>query len=174
MATDITVMEKKEEEVKKLVSNLSNKDWLVRHNSRKALEKIGKPALTFLKEAAESPDYNTRWEVIKTIGDISDPSSVYILTGALVDPNVDIRWLAAEGLIEMGESSVVPILKTIIKYYDSVDLCESAHHVLTELTKQKKYNDTTNLVPLLINRNINTHIPMAAQVKLDEINSAAG
>lgn len=174
MEINNVVMEINELELKNLVSNLSNKEWLVRHNSRKALEKIGKPALPYLEEIAESRDYNTRWEVIKTIGDISDPSSVYILTKAMLDPNVDIRWLAAEGLIEMGENSVVPILKTIIKNYDSVDLCESAHHVLTELVKQKKYIDSTNLIHLLTHRNINTHIPMAAKAKLDEVNNAAG
>ncbi len=166
-------MEINEAEVKKLVSNLSNKEWLVRHNARKALEKIGKPALKFLEEIADSPDYNTRWEVIKTIGEISDPSSVYTLTKALIDPNVDIRWLAAEGLIELGESSVTPLLKTIIKNYDSVELCESAHHVLTELVKLKQYNDTTNLISLLSNRNTNTYIPIAAKAKLDEVNKAA-
>lgn len=169
MEINNVVMEIDQAEVKKLVSNLSNKEWLVRHNARKSLEKIGKPALTFLEEIADSPDYNTRWEAIKTIGDISDPSSVYILTTALNDPNVDIRWLAAEGLIEMGESSIIPLLKTIIKNYDSVDLCESAHHVLIELVKLKKYNDTTNLIPQLINRNINMHIPIAAKAKLDEV-----
>lgn len=168
--TDID-MEIKEEEVKKLVSKLSDKEWLTRHNSRKALEKIGKPALKYLEEIAESIDYNTRWEAIKTIGDISDPSSVYILTNAMIDPNVDIRWLAAEGLIEMGENSVVPLLKTIIKNYDSVELCESAHHVLSELVKQKKYIDTTDLIPQLLNRNLTAHIPVAAKNKLDEINN---
>ncbi len=166
---NIAAMEINEEEVKKLVSNLSNKDWLIRHNSRKALVKIGPGALSYLEQLAGSPDYNTRWEVIKTIGDISKPSSVTVLTKAMLDPNVDIRWLAAEGLIELGETAVVQVLKTVIKYYDSVDLCEGAHHVLTELAKQKKFSDTTNLIPSLIKRDIITNIPMYAKAKLDEI-----
>jgi hypothetical protein len=77
-----------------------------------------------------------RWEILKTLQQISDSSSIPIFIEALEDEESDIRWVAAEGLIKLGAESINPLLKALVKDSDSVFLCAGAHHVFHDLKKK--------------------------------------
>jgi hypothetical protein len=47
-----------------------------------------------------------------------------------MDENIDIRWAAAESIINQGRDSLRPLLESFIKNFDSPWLRESLHHIL--------------------------------------------
>ncbi len=53
-------------------------------------------------------------------------------------PNLGIRWLAAEGLIGLGEAGLRPLLEALVHHSDSAWLREGAHHVLKALAAGRR------------------------------------
>jgi HEAT repeat protein len=84
-----------------------------------------------------------RWEACKALGSIKDPEAAGSLVGALSDRGMEIRWLAAEGLIDLGRSSVIPLLDALELQFDSLFLRQGAHHVLHALQRQRLLDAST-------------------------------
>jgi HEAT repeat protein len=118
------------DEIKSLITQLSNKYGDVREKARLALVGIGKEATTPLTEILAAQDQQTRWEAAKALGAIADPSSIPALIKILEDNVFDIRWLAAQALIAIGTESIVPLLEALSKSSDELFLREEAHHVI--------------------------------------------
>ena len=156
--------------IEKLIAILSNKDGLKRQNARVLLVKIGRPAIPYLESMLEIKEYRTRWEAIKAISCIPHPDTIPALLKCLDDENEDIRWVAAEGMIELEKYAVKPLLKSILTNYESINFCETAHHILKELVIRKSFTDTTNIIPMLADRDVeDTQIPFSANTKLAEL-----
>ncbi len=156
--------------IERLIAILSNKDGLKRQNARVLLIKIGRPAIPYLESLLNIKEYRTRWEAIKAISCISHPDTIPTLLKCLDDENEDIRWVAAEGMIELEKDAVKPLLKSIITNYESINFCETAHHILKELVIRKSFTDTTNIIPMLADRDVeDTQIPFSANTKLAEL-----
>jgi HEAT repeat protein len=119
--TDIPLME----EIESLITAFSSKNGWKRRKARLALVDIGKPAVPYLIKAMKNSKSEVRWEVVKTLGAISDRRSGPILVRALIDKKFEIRWLAAEGLIALKFSAVKPLLKALIKKPESPSGCPS-------------------------------------------------
>ena len=51
----------------------------------------------------------------------------------LADGHPDVRWLAAESLIALGDYALAPLLEELIAHADSVWVREGAAHVLSKL-----------------------------------------
>jgi len=83
-----------------------------------------------LIECLHDDDETVRWEAARTLRDIPDPSAAEDLVNTLPDPVPEIRWLAAEALIELGESAFKPLLRGLLEHFDSPDFRTSAHHIL--------------------------------------------
>jgi HEAT repeat protein len=49
---------------------------------------------------------------------------------ALEDSDFGVRWLAAEGLVKMGDAALAPLFMALEKRADSTWQREGAHHVL--------------------------------------------
>ena len=120
-----------------LISDLGSKDGIVRVRARKSLVAIGKPAIGLLVEALASKKELVRWEAAKAIGQTDDPTTTQALVKALEDDMFDVRWLAAEALINIGKEALVPLLQALTQHSDSLWLREGAHHVFHDIEKAR-------------------------------------
>lgn len=135
--------------VEQLINDLASSNGITRQKARYELVKMGNPALDYLLELQSSDKHLARWESVKAISEIGSSESIPILINALDDEEFDVRWLAAEGLIDIGHSSVYPLLKAFITNKDSVHLKEGVHHVLKGLEMRGLYNDKYEIIKAL-------------------------
>jgi hypothetical protein len=56
---------------------------------------------------------------------------------------MEVRWLAAEGLIALEERALVPLLQALEVDFESPFLRQGAHHVLHALERKKRLNEKT-------------------------------
>ena len=52
---------------------------------------------------------------LEPLRDIGDPAAAPALVRALEDENFDIRWIAAEGLIAVGQGALTPLLQALVQ-----------------------------------------------------------
>jgi len=136
-------------EMKQLIGTLCSNNGQERQKARSALVEKGNKSIDFLMELLNSPKHIYRWEAIKTIEEINAPQSIPIFLDALEDEKSDIRWIAAEGLINMGKLSVEPLLKRLLEKSEVVFVLEGAHHVFIDLKKNKMLPDDFPIDKLL-------------------------
>ena len=77
-------------------------------------------------------------EIATTVNLIADKKSIPALISLLKDPEFDVRWIAAEGLIKIGRRSIVPLLKSIRDEESSYFLNKGAHHILQSLISERE------------------------------------
>lgn len=102
-------------------------------NAGKTLVKMGKKITPQLHKLLDSKNDLLRKEVARIVKLISDRRSVPFLIRLLDDPEFDIRWIAAVGLIRIGRRSIIPLLKSIRDGKSSSLLNQGAHHVFDSL-----------------------------------------
>ncbi|MGA7161811.1 MAG: HEAT repeat domain-containing protein [Bacteroidota bacterium] len=125
-----------EESIERLIEQLSNLDGAERERARKKLVKIGRPAVPSLMKLLSDRKQHMRWEGCKALGEMMDSTSAAVLVKALTDESVEVRWLAAEGLIALEKKALVPLLKILETDFESPYVREGAHHVLHALERQ--------------------------------------
>ena len=109
-------------------------NYKLRVTARKKLVKMGLTILPQLHNLLVIEDNILRREVAKVIELIGAKESIKVLIKLLEDNDSDIRWIAANGLINIGRESIMPVLKSIINQKEeSYFLRLSAHYILTEL-----------------------------------------
>jgi HEAT repeat protein len=131
----------KDQTIEGLIMALSSDNGSARREARQSLLAIGSPAVRSLIEALKQKNDNVRREAVKALREIGDPEVPQALIKTLEDEEFDIRWLAAEGVIGLGVSSLKPLLQALIDHGDSPLLLEGAHHVIHYMAKGglKKY-----------------------------------
>jgi len=160
--------------IKNLIHALSSYNDMSRVEARKALEAMGKQAVSALVEALrdrKSP-HLLRWEAAKSLGEIGAQEAAPALVEALEDQEFDVRWLAAKGLIEMNAKALRPLFQALIDRADSILLRQGAHHVLHDLAKGEL---RIYLAPVLITMEgaePGVHVPLAASHAQDMLTSA--
>ncbi len=137
-------------EIQQLIKSLCSNNGQERQKARSALVEKGIRSIDFLMELLNSPKHIYRWEAIKTIEEINAPQSIPIFLDALEDEKSDIRWIAAEGLINLGKLSVEPLLKRLLEKSESIFVLEGAHHVFIDLKKNKMLPDDFPIDKLLL------------------------
>ncbi len=152
-----------ENKIEELIKTFYGKDGIKRKKSRYELVKIGKPAIKYLSGLLKEPKEHIRWEAIKTLSQIAAPESIPILIKALGNDDFDVRWLAAEGLIEIGKKSIKPLLKSLVGGQDSILLLEGVHHVLKGLEFKKIFFDDVGIIKKLEDNNLHSEIALAAE-----------
>lgn len=130
-----------DKKIKQLLDAIGSDDTQIRTNARKQLAELGEKSIDYLMELVDHPKHIYRWEALKTLNDINDPLAIPISLQALEDDESDIRWIAAEGLINLGQKSIEPLLKLLIEKSDSVFVLAGAHHVFYDLKKTGKLPD---------------------------------
>jgi HEAT repeat protein len=155
--------------IPELTKDLLSKNFILRKKAREELVEIGEPSLDFLLELSNSKDEKVRWEAIITIVQIGSNNTLEVLLNALKDDEFSIRWLAAEGLINLGKYAVIPLLQAMQKNPDSVFIRRGAHHVLQELRKSGIFNDNYQLVDQLGNEFDHSSLSLKVQKTIDSI-----
>jgi HEAT repeat protein len=149
--------------IEELIKKFYSKDGIERKVARYELVKIGKPAVKHLYSLLEAPKNYTRWEAIKTLSQIADPETIPILISSLENEDFDIRWMAAEALINIGKKSIKPLLEAVVSSKKSIFLLEGVHHVLKELQFKNIFYDDTGIIKKIENYNLYSDITMAAE-----------
>lgn len=124
------------ERITRLIEGFRSHDPGTRMGSRRSLEEIGTPAVPFLVQALDDPDWHVRWDTIKTLAYIADPSAAPALANAMSDYRFGIRWLAASAMIQLGPQGLPALLEGLIRHGDSVVFRTGARRVLTEVIEQ--------------------------------------
>ena len=152
-----------ENKIEKLIKKFYSKDGIERKTARYELVKIGKPAVKNLFSLLEAPKEYTRWEAIKTLSQIADPEAIPVLIKALENEDFDIRWMAAEALINIGKESIKPLLEAVVSGKESIFLLEGVHHILKEFQFKNIFNDDAGLINKIENHNLYYDIAFAAE-----------
>ena len=118
-----------------LIDDLKSDHALTRRHARAALIETGAPAVASLVALLSDSGALTRWEAVKTLGEIGGPDVAEALVRTMEhDQDEGVRWLAADGLAELYEEGLAPLLEMLIHHSDCVWLRDSAHHVLRKLS----------------------------------------
>jgi HEAT repeat protein len=119
----------------------------LRINAINKLVKIGREILPVLHNLLEIDDNLLRSEIAKVLKIVGDKKSIPVFIELLEDSDSGIRWIAADGLINIGRESIVPLLKSIInRKNESFFLRLGIHHVLTELFSPDEKNKFKTLM----------------------------
>ncbi|MBN2238511.1 MAG: HEAT repeat domain-containing protein [Dehalococcoidales bacterium] len=148
--------------VSRLIDDLKSNDSLTRVNARMALLSRGNEALLPLILLLHSGKYWERWEAAKTLEQMGNPLATKALVKALRDEKFEIRWLAAEGLINIGKSVLKPLAEALMDDPDSVLLQQGAHHVLKGISESGNTGYITELLEALECRVPSVEVPFAA------------
>ena len=157
-----------ENNIEELIKKFYSKDGIQRKMARYELVKIGKPAVKYLSSLLDAPKEYTRWEAIKTLSQIADPETIPILISSLENDDFDIRWMAAEALINIGKKSIKPLLEYVISCKKSIFLLEGVHHVLKDLQFRKVFHDDVGIINKIENYNMYSDITLAAEQLLSK------
>jgi hypothetical protein len=156
--------------IETLVGQLQSKKWVERQRARIALEQIGRRAAPRLIELLSNRNKRVRWEACKALGHIKYPAAAAPLVSALTDDSMEVRWLAAEGLIALEEKALVPLLQTLEVDFESPFLRQGAHHVLHALERKRRLNEKTLAVLDTIRfLEPKTEVAVAARMALDSL-----
>ncbi len=125
-------------EVAPLISGLVSEFSHERKDARKKLVKMGKEVIPQINKTLLSKNKLLKWEAARVLKEIGDVSSIPVFIELLEDPESDIRWIAAEGLINTGRDCIVPLLKEIMSKGDSYYIRNGVHHVFRELFSENE------------------------------------
>lgn len=157
--------------LRELMEDLTGENTMAREKARLALVDIGEPAIDYLSELVYSNNVKFRWEGVKALSEMSEPDAIPFLIDALDDENAGVRWLAAEGLIRIGQPTLRPLLEALIARRQSPFLYQGAHHVLHELGKAEFTEEISSLLSALKESAARTKILVSASELLRKVKS---
>lgn len=151
-----------------LIKCLFSEDCMERQEARPKLVKLGRSIIPYMIGLQYSKDRRISWEAIKILCDLAHPDSIPILVNGIENEDPNVRWLAAEGLIKIGEPSIKPVLLALEMRGGSKPLRESACHVLKCLKEKGIFLDNYNLIGMLKNPAKQFLVaPTAAMIHMD-------
>ena len=127
-----------DEHLQQLIDALSSKDGMARMRAREALVLMGAAAGPALRAAAAGQDKRLRWEAVKALAALADPADLEGFTALLDDPDSDLRWLAATGLIKLGPPAARPVLQGLTNPALTRGRLEMSRRVLGDLAAGDK------------------------------------
>ena len=120
----------RKEEIENLISKLDGNDRQIRKQTRLQLMEAGREATPYLSAALRNRNSYIRHEAAKALGELRDPESAPALVEALLDESIEVHWASSEALIALGQDSILPVLKGMVKHFDSYRFRQGAYHVL--------------------------------------------
>lgn len=114
-----------------LIQQLGDRDGVTRERARRSLVSLGSPGVEPLLQALKSKKSRVRFEAAMCLRDIADRRAIDGLVEALSDRTFEIRWVAAEALINVGRPVVSFVLHALMEHADSTWLRDGCRHVLT-------------------------------------------
>jgi len=116
--------------IETLLRQLASDDPVVRAWARRELAIRGPAALEQLVRLLSGPSEGLRREAASTLSVMGNPGATDALIGALDDQRGDVRWLAANGLISIGQECLPHLLRALVDRPQDIWLRQGAHHVL--------------------------------------------
>ncbi len=129
--------------IESLISALGSGDGAIRQQARLSLQNLGKTVIPALLDHVQDKNNQVRWEVAKTLEQLKDVTTSPAMVSLLADEVPGVRWLAAEGLIALGEKAIIPLLQGTQRHSHSAYFRESASHVLRALEHKGLLDDAT-------------------------------
>jgi HEAT repeat protein len=117
--------------------------------ARKALVKKGEQILPVMYKLLNSDHKIIRKEAIKVVELIAHKSSIPVMITMLEDSESEIRWIAAEALINIGRDSIRPLLEALVTNSKFYYLSQGAHHVISELMTDEDPEELRQLVNVI-------------------------
>ncbi|MFI5252202.1 MAG: HEAT repeat domain-containing protein [Bacteroidota bacterium] len=148
--------------IESLISSLGNENAEIRREARDLLIAMGEATVPYLISELSSPKEHTRWEAAKALSDMKHHASAEALVSALGDASGDVRWVAGEGLIAIGDKSLEPLLRELAFQYNSVEFRTSATHVLHALSTLEYYATLRPVLAALEKNIMSYSLPVAA------------
>lgn len=133
-------------DIPSLVRKLGDVDGFIRMHAREILICIGGPAVPALIDTLSNDNSQLRWQAIKVLESIQDPSAAPALVDRLKDDNAGVRWAASDALIRLREAAIPALLEGLICNFDSLWLRQGAHHILHVLKDAGKLNQAEEKV----------------------------
>ncbi len=104
------------ESIQALVERLASPDGKARDVARSSLVRLGRPAVPTLVELLERAGErgcgeHSCWEAAKALAEIGDPAAAPAFVRALEHADAGTRWLAGEGLIDLGRDGLPVLLE---------------------------------------------------------------
>ncbi len=138
-----------ESSINNLIRDFYSDNGIKRARARFELLQIGKPIIDFFIGLQYVPIHQVRWEAVKTLSQLAVPEAIPILINALENEDMDVRWLAAHGLVQIGKPSIPAVLEALEGNQNSKYLREGAHHILRELQHKHLFSDELGLIKML-------------------------
>lgn len=133
-------------DIPSLIIQLSNTDGFIRMQAREVLTCIGGPAIPELVKTLPNASSQVRWQIIKVLESIQDPSTAPIMVEHLKDENVGVRWAASDALIAMRRAALPALLQGLMHDFDSLWLRQGAHHILHVMKDAGRLNEAEEKV----------------------------
>jgi HEAT repeat protein len=127
---------------------------------------LGEATVPDLLDAFESGDERGRLEICKALTEIAHPSAASMLLRRLEDDHQDLRWIAAEGLLNIGGPVVEPLLLALIDRASAHTILEGAVHVLRGLSRRASEPIFEPLISAVRGVEPGASVPPAAQAAL--------
>lgn len=89
-------------------------------------------------------------EINQIINFMSDKNSIPALINLLDDNEYDVRWIAAESLINIGRKTVIPLLKSIKDGRSEYTPGRGAYHVLHSLLSKNEQRAIQHLMSVKV------------------------
>jgi HEAT repeat protein len=156
-------------DVGELVTKLGSHDGLERQRARETLVAQGEPAIQALIAALSAGRDIVRWEAAKALTELHALAAAPALVNTLMDDDGDVRWLAADALIGLGEDALVPLFDLLTSRAESVELREGAHHVLHALNHRPLIEIVEPVLATLEGCEPELAVPFSADVALTRL-----
>jgi HEAT repeat protein len=119
-----------------LIQKLSSPHVPERERARTELVALGRMAFPELQAACERGDGRGRLEACKALTEIADPAAVPTFIRCLEGDQQDLRWVAAEGLSNIGGPAIEPLLMALIDRAAAHTILDGAVHALRGLARR--------------------------------------
>ncbi len=160
--------------VSRLIQNLSSRHAVERERGRAALVALGGPAVGPLLGAFASADERGRLEICKALTEIADPAATRLLIQCLEDDHQDLRWIAAEGLLNIEGPAVVPLFVALIDRASAHTILDGAAHVLRGLSRRVSRTIFDPVVAAMHGPEAGVSVPLAAETALAQWRESGG
>jgi HEAT repeat protein len=149
--------------VAELIQQLSARNVATREHARQTLVGIGPLAVADLTRATRTADMVGRLEACKALAEIAHEAAIPALIRCLEDSHQDVRWVAAEGLLNIGSEAVEPLLLALIDRAASFTILESANHLLHGFARRSTEPIFDPLIATLKSSEPGAAVPPAAE-----------
>jgi len=158
--------------ISSLIDDLTNERELRRDRVRRLLSALDAKALPALIKGLKSDNHKLKEESARVLGTIKNREAAEALIGALESDIFDVRWLAGEGLISIGDAALEPAFSALTKRPDSTLIREGIHRVLHGIYRESNQDLIKPVLLALEGPESRLEVPLAAEAALNSLRTS--